>query len=67
MKNYQYWSLEALQYKKQALINDIEEWNRVISETKSTLIRISLNYYIKKSREQLRAIDAELCYREHNG
>lgn len=65
MKKYQHWSLEALKSKRQSLFEDIEEWNSILARTKSALIQLSLTHYIKRAKEEIRAIDAELCYREH--
>ena len=65
MKKYQHWSLEALKSKRQSLFEDIEEWNSILARTKSVLIQFSLTHYIKNAKEEIRAIDAELCYREH--
>lgn len=66
MKNYQHWSLETLKYKRESLVRSIEQWERVLSEVRSRLIQFSLTHYIKTAKEEIRAIDAELCYREHN-
>lgn len=65
MKNYQYWSTEALQSKKNGLLSDIEQWERLLATTRSFLIQCSLTHSIKKANEAIHAIDAELCYREH--
>ena len=67
MKNYQHWSTEALVSKKANLRADIEQWENLLSHTRSFLIQLSLTNYIKRAQEHIRAIDAELCYREHNG
>ncbi len=64
MKKYQHWSTEALESKKKFILSDIEEWERVLINTKSTLIQLSLTHTIKRAKEALHAIDAELCYRE---
>ena len=66
MKNYQYWSLETLENKKKSLIESVNQWERILVEVKSKLIQFSLTYYIKKAKEEIHAIDAELSYREHN-
>ena len=66
MKKYQYWSLDTLRKKRKSLLENIEEWNKVLSETKSALIQLSLTHYIKRAKEEIRAIDAELCYREQS-
>ena len=66
MKNYQHWSTEALISKKTNLRSDIEQWENLLSHTRSFLIQLSLTSHIKKAQEHIRAIDAELCYREHN-
>ncbi len=66
MKNYQHWSTDTLIHRRKCLLADIEDWEKTLRETKSVLIRFSLTYYIKKTKEEIRAIDAELCYREHN-
>jgi hypothetical protein len=67
MKNYQHWSTETLEARKKNLYADIEQYESFLANAKSMLIRLSLNHYIKKAKEEIRAIDAELCYREHNG
>ena len=64
MKKYQHWSTETLEIKKKNLHSDVEEWERVLVNTKSLLIQFSLTHAIKKAKEEIRAIDAELCYRE---
>lgn len=66
MKNYQHWSTEALNDRKLSLLDDIDQWERFLVNTHSKLIQLSLNHYIKKAKEEIHAIDAELCYREHN-
>lgn len=66
MKNYQHWSTETLEAKKKSLYADIEQWEGFLANTRSLLIQLSLTHYIKKATESIRAIDAELCYREHN-
>lgn len=66
MKNFQHWSTEALESRKKHLFSDIIQYENLLVNAKSMLYRISLNHYIKKAREEIRAIDAELCYREHN-
>ena len=67
MKNYQHWSTETLESKKKSLYSDIEQWENLLARTRSFLIQLSLTNYIKRATETIRAIDAELCYREHNG
>ena len=64
MKKYQHWSTETLEEKKKMLLLDIEEWERTLVNTKSILIQMSLTHTIKRAREVIHAIDAELCYRE---
>ena len=66
MKNYQYWSLETLKHKRYGLMESIQQWERVLVEVNSKLVQLSLTHYIKKAKEEIRTIDAELCYREHN-
>ena len=66
MKNYQHWSTDTLTHRKQRLLADIADWERTLQETKSILIQLALTHYIKKALEEIHAIDAELCYREHN-
>lgn len=67
MKNYQHWSTDALEARKIYLYGDIDQYESLLINAKSALFRISLSHYIKKAKEEIRAIDAELCYREHNG
>ena len=64
MKKYQHWSTETLEAKKNSILLDIEEWERILVTTKSTLIQLSLTHTIKRAKEVIHAIDAELCYRE---
>lgn len=66
MKNYQHWSLETLKHKRDSLMESIQQWERVLVEVNSKLVQLSLTHYIKKAKEEIRTIDAELCYREHN-
>ena len=66
MKNYQHWSTEALNARKASLFDDINQWERILVNAHSALIRLSLGHYIKKAKEEIRTIEAELCYREHN-
>lgn len=66
MKNFQHWSTETLETRRDNLYADIAQYESLLANAKSMLFRISLNHYIKKAREEIRAIDAELCYREHN-
>lgn len=63
-KMYQHWSTESLRQKIKYLEEDIEDWNRTLSQTKSLLITLSLTHAIKKAKEQIRAIEAELVYRD---
>lgn len=67
MKNFQHWSTETLEARKDTLYSDIAQYESLLVNAKSMLYRLSLGHYIKKAREEIRAIDAELCYREHNG
>ena len=66
MKNYQHWSLETLKHKRNSLMESVQQWERILVEVNSKLVQLSLTHYIKKAKEEIRAIDAELCYREHN-
>lgn len=66
MKNYQHWSTETLENKKKSLCEDIEQWENLLARSRSFLIQLSLTNYIKRATEAIHAIDAELCYREHN-
>lgn len=66
MKNFQHWSTETLEARKNALYSDITQYENQLVNAKSFLYRMSITHYIKKAREEIRAIDAELCYREHN-
>ena len=67
MKNFQHWSTETLEQKRTSLFDDITQWENLLTKTRSFLIQLSLTNYIKRAHEKIRAIDAELCYREHNG
>lgn len=66
MKNYQHQSTDMLRIEHSRLIYEIEGWNKTLSEVQSALIIRYLNYAIKQAKEKLHAIEAELCYREHN-
>ena len=62
-KHYQHWSTESLMEKRKYLEEDIADYNRTLSQTKSLLITLSLTHAIKRAKENIHAIDAELCYR----
>ena len=66
MKNYQHWGTETLEYERRKLLEDIEEWEHTLRDQKSIIIIFSLTNYIRRAKEKIHAIDAELCYREHN-
>ena len=66
MKCYQRWSTETLKHEKENLLYFVEDWERTLANTKSRLIRFSLNHSIKRAKEDIHAIDAELFYREHH-
>ena len=66
MKNYQHLSTETLEYTKAKLLEDIADWERTLREVKSYLIILSLTHSIKRAKEKIHSIDAELCYREHH-
>ena len=66
MKNYQHLSTETLEYTKAKLLEDIADWERTLREVKSYLIILYLTHSIKRAKEKIRSIDAELCYREHH-
>ena len=66
MKNYQRHSTDMLQFERDRLVFEIEGWERTLAEVKSALIIRYLNFAIKQAKEEIHAIDAELCYREHN-
>ena len=66
MRNYQHWSLETLEYERRRLLEDIAEWDRTLRDQKSYLIIKSLTSSIRRTRERIHAIDAELCYRHCN-
>lgn len=66
MKNFQRWSEEALKKRIESLEYDIADWERTLSGTNSYLICRVLEFYIENARKEIRAIKAELCYREHN-
>lgn len=67
MKNFQRWSDEALKKRIESLEYDIADWERTLSYTNSFLICRVLEMYIEKANKEIRAIKAELFYREHNG
>lgn len=62
-KHYQHWSTESLIEKRKYLEEDIADYNRTLSQTKSLLITLSLTCAIKRAKENIHSIDAELCYR----
>ena len=64
MRTYQYWSVETLEFERQRLLDDVKDWERMLRETKSFLIVLSLTHSIKKAKEKIHAIEAELCFRE---
>lgn len=66
MKNYQHWSKETLLRERERLVEDIAEWEKSLIGVKSALIIASLTHYIRRAKEKIHVIDAELCYREHN-
>ena len=66
MKNYQHWSTETHESRKNALYSDIAQYESLLVNAKSFLYRMSLTHYIKRAKEEIHAINAELCYREHN-
>lgn len=67
MKKYQHWSTETLNKKKESLLKYIAEQEVALVNAKSILLQICLTHYAKTAKEEVRAIDAELCYREHKG
>lgn len=66
MKNYQHWSTDTLLHERKKLMESIEEWERTLREVKSYLIVLSLTHSIRRTKEKIHSIEAELCYREHN-
>lgn len=66
MKDFQSWSMESLKSRIKSLEYDISDWERTLSHTNSILIVKYLEYCIKRARTEIRAIEAELFYREHN-
>jgi hypothetical protein len=66
VKNYQKLSLESLHFERDRLVFEIEGWESSLADVKSALIIRYLEYAIKQAKEEIHAIDAELCYREHN-
>lgn len=66
MKNYQHWSTDTLLHERKKLMESIEEWERTLREVKSYLIVLSLTHSIRRAKEKIHSIEAELCYREHN-
>ena len=66
MKDFQSWSEESLKSRIKSLEYDISDWERTLTHTNSILIVKYLEYCIKKARTEIRAIEAELFYRDHN-
>lgn len=66
MKDFQSWSEESLKSRIKSLEYDISDWERTLTHTNSIIIVKYLEYCIKKARTEIRAIEAELFYREHN-
>lgn len=60
---YQHWSTETLEHEKKKLLEYINEWEETLRQTSSYLIVVSLTHSIKKTKEKVHAIEAELCYR----
>jgi hypothetical protein len=65
MKNFQNWSREMLEKRIESLNYDIADWERTLSYTNSFLICRVLESYIGKAKKEIRAIQAELCLRDH--
>ena len=63
---FQHLSIETLTKRKEMLLEEIEKHEEALAVTKSTLYQIFLTHCIKTAKEEIHAIDAELCYREHN-
>ena len=66
MKNYQKQTTGMLQLERDRLVCEIQGWERTLTEVHSYLIMKYLEFAIKQAKEKIHAIDAELCYREHN-
>lgn len=66
MRNYQHWSTETLEHERRKLLEDIAEWDQTLRDQKSFLIIKSLTHSIRRAKEKVHAIEAELCYREHH-
>lgn len=66
MRNYQHWSTETLEHERKKLLESIEDWERTLREVKSYLIVLSLTHSIRRAKEKVHSIEAELCYREHH-
>ena len=66
MKDFQSWSEESLKSRIKSLEYDISDWERTLTHTNSIIIVKYLEYCIKKAKTEIRAIEAELFYREHN-
>lgn len=66
VKNCQKLSLEFLHLERDRLVFEIEGWERTLADVKSFLMVRYLEHAIKQAKEEIHAIDAELCYREHN-
>ena len=62
MKNYQHWSLETLKYKRDSLMEGIQQWERVLVEVNSKLVQLSLTHYIKKAKEEIHAMEELASY-----
>ena len=65
-KLYQHWSTNALEDKLVKNKQDIAEWEHDIKTIKSKIYVIVLSKYIRKAREENRAIEAELFYRKNH-
>lgn len=66
MKNFHKWSEETLKRRIESLKFDIEDWERILSQTNSVLITMCLEHYIEKARDEIHAINAELFYRANH-
>lgn len=66
MKNYQHYEMGMLKLERDRLTYEISNWERTLADAKSFIIIKYLQFAIKQAKENIHAIDAELCYREHN-
>ena len=68
MKNLELYSEQSLIDEREKLIEDLNEYLRMLKVTKSKLYCMVIEYYIRNTKSAIHRIDAELAYRHsHKG